>query len=134
MENSKKNSSQCVQTLGANGTARADQNINNSLPENQEIVNKDCTATIPWDDLEEFVLILKKHITRAECLLHEIAFDYFGQPNEEIEKNNFLPLWGEYDTYSTKADIVAETLFSMRKMAQQAEAFVYSEEMEGVSK
>ena len=133
MENSKKNAPSDA-TLGANGTAGADQNINNSLPQNREIVNKDYIATIPWDDLEEFVLILKKHITRAECLLHEIAFDYFGQPNEVIEKNNFLPLWGEYDTYSTKADIVAETLFSMRKMAQQAEAFVYSEEMEGVSK
>jgi len=121
-------------TLEANTVGTARNNINDSLPQNQQIVNKDYVATIPWDDLEEFLLILKKHITRAECLLHEIAFDYFGQPNEVIEKNNFLPLWGEYDTYSTKADIVAETLFSMRKMAQQAEAFVYSEEMEGVSK
>lgn len=127
MEKSKKRAPS-VTALEADKRNMNNDILSHSITQKPTDVKNELTATIPFHDLEDFVFNLRKYIKHAECLLQEVAYDYFNQTKEVIAENNFQHLWCDYNAYSTKADMVADTLFTLRKMAEAANAYIYPEE------
>ena len=78
------------------------------------------TAPISLMELNDFVTRLEYNIERAECIMQDLTEGYFGSADMSPNSENAWKLYAGYNEHSIKANVVADYLFVLRKLSEEA--------------
>lgn len=98
--------------------------------QNEQAATAMATAIIPYPQLrkiEDFAISLTVNIERAECILQDITEGYLGMTEEKQREEDYWQLKAGYGEASTKAEIVGDYLFELRKIAKDITGFFDTE-------
>lgn len=94
------------------------------MPNKQNVQGAAATATrtapIDLAKFDDFTVRLEYNIERAECIMQDLTEGYFASTDMSPKSENAWKLYAGYNEHSIKANVVADYLFILRKLAEEA--------------